>query len=156
MDTDADGVDHLWVDYRPYVHEDRSLFGWSRDFVVRRSDVERWERLHPELAAPPLPPPPPPPQTTAGAETRAIAHLKPLLKLRRDAMSKDEAWKECEQFSISRNGFENHVWPTARAQAGLERKAPAGRKKGKPADISEIEQAIGPAPGKKSRRKSRS
>jgi hypothetical protein len=53
LDTDADGVDHLWVNYRPYVHEDRTLSGWNRDFVVRRSDVERWEDLHPWLVAPP-------------------------------------------------------------------------------------------------------
>jgi hypothetical protein len=133
------------------------------EFYVRRLDVERWERLYPELAPsppPPLPPPVPAP-TTAGAEARAIAHLKPLLDRRGDAMSKDEAWGECKQFNISYAGFENNVWPTARERAGLERKAPAGRKRRKPADIkSEVEQVIGPAPGKKSRsqspRKSRS
>jgi len=161
-----DGVDYLeihWPDYEDIYH------GRS-EFLVRRADVERWERLYPELAAPPAPEPPPPPppsppKTTAGAEARAIAHLKPLLDLRRDAMSKGEAWEECEHFTISYAGFERRVWPAAREKAGLEREAPAGRKKRQPAEIeSTIDQIVGPAPDKKpggkssgkSRRKSRS
>jgi hypothetical protein len=53
LDRDADGVDHLGVDYRPYVHEDYSLLhGWSREFVVRRLDVQRWQGLYPPLAEP--------------------------------------------------------------------------------------------------------
>jgi hypothetical protein len=111
------GDDRIAVDYsEPYVDY---YTGGHWELEVRRRDVER---LHPELAAPPPPP-------TVGAETRAIAHLVPMLKLRRDAMSKDEAWAECNpKFSISHAGFENHVWPTAREQAELQRKAPAGRK----------------------------
>jgi hypothetical protein len=168
-ERDADGGDdHLVVDYTDSadVYLDVYYPDSHWEFYVRRLDVERWERLHQELAAPPPPPPPPsppppPPQTTAGAETRAIAHLKPLLELRRDAMSKGHAWEECKQFNISYAGFENHVWPTARVQAGLERKAPAGRKPREPEDIKPIiDQIVGPAPGKKSRsqspRKSRS
>jgi hypothetical protein len=157
---DADGgADHLVVDYTDSadVYLDVYFPDSHWEFYVRRTDVERWESLYPELA------PPLPPQATAGAEKRAIAHLKPLLERHGDAMSKDEAWKECEQFSISRNGFENHVWPRTRELAGLERKAPAGRKH-KPKEIEqEIEQIVGPKPGKpsqksrgKSRRKSRS
>ena len=41
------------------------------------------------------------PKATAGAEQRAIAHLKPLLDVRRDAMSRGEAWEACKQFNIS-------------------------------------------------------
>jgi len=150
---DADGGDdHLEVDYGDAYLDFYSPGGhWK--FYVRRLDVERWERLYPELAAPPPPPPPAPPpsapQTTAGAEARAIAHLKPLLELRGDAMSRREAWKECKPFNISCAGFFNHVWPTARELAGLERKAPAGRKKRKLDIESEVERAIGPAPDKK-------
>jgi hypothetical protein len=61
LDTDADGVDHLRVAYSPYVHEDYSLFGGSTEFVVRRSDVDRRERLYfPMTAAPPVATAPPP------------------------------------------------------------------------------------------------
>jgi len=74
------------------------------------------------------------PKATAGAEKRAISHLKPLLDVRRDAMSKGEAWNECKQFNISHAGFENHVWPKARELAGLERKAPPGKKKREPVE----------------------
>ena len=76
---DADGGDdHLEVDYGDAYLDFYSPGGhWK--FYVRRLDVERWERLYPELAAPPPPPPPAPPpsapQTTAGAEARAIAPL---------------------------------------------------------------------------------
>jgi hypothetical protein len=126
----------------------------KRRRTKRRS--RRGPQNNPSIAAPPLPPPPSPsppppaPQTTVGAEARAIAHLKPLLDRRRDAMSKDEAWKECKQFTISRNGFENHVWPTARERAGLERKARAGKKPRQPKEIEqEVDQILGPAPGKK-------
>ena len=99
------------------------------------------------------------PKATAGAEQRAITHLKPMLEQRGDAMSKGEAWKECKQFNISYAGFENHVWPKARELAGLERKAPPGKKKRQPVEIEqEVDQILGPEPSKpsqKSRRKSR-
>jgi hypothetical protein len=114
----------------------------SQTAPVRRTDIE--------LA--PAAPPPPPPKTTAGAEPLAITHLTPMLKLRGDAMSKDEAWKQCKQFTISGAGFRYRVWPTARQQAGLEPKAPAGKKRRKPTEIEpEAEQIIGP---KKSGRES--
>ena len=103
------------------------------------------------------------PKATAGAEQRAITHLKPMLEQRGDAMSKVEAWEECKQFNISYAGFENHVWPKARELAGLERKAPPGKKKRQSVEIEqEVDQILGPEPGKpsqpsqKSRRKSRS
>jgi hypothetical protein len=148
LDPDADGGDdHLVVNYGDTNSDFYDPDGhWK--FDVRRLDVERWERLFPELAPPSSP-------TTAGAEARAIAHLKPLLELRRDAMLRDEAWEECKQFNISRVGFEDRVWPTARLQAGLQSKAPAGRKRRKPVDIeAEVEQVIGPAPDKNLRNQS--
>jgi len=155
-----------WVTTNPQFW-DLKLDGDGHAQVIPR--IELWrkargriaEECDPRAIWPPhlpafqiaAPPPAPPPQATAGAEMRAIAHLKPLLKLHRDAMSKDEAWKECKPFNISYNGFENHVWPTARELAGLERKAPAGRKRRKPKDIKPIiDQIVGPEPGKKSRR----
>jgi hypothetical protein len=122
----------------------------------RRS--KRDPQNNPSTAASPLPPPPPPPppppapQTTAGAEARAIVHLKPLLEHRGGAMSKAEAWAACSQFNMSYVGFEKHVWPTARELAGLPRKAPPGAKKRRRADIEqEVGRVIGPAPGKKPR-----
>ena len=100
------------------------------------------------------------PKATAGAQQRAIAHLKPMLEQRGDAMSKGEAWEECKQFNISYAGFENHVWPKARELAGLERKAPPGKKKRQPKEIEqEVNQILGPEPSQpsqKSQRKSRS
>jgi hypothetical protein len=84
------------------------------------------------------------PKATVGAETRAIAYLKPLLE-RNPAMSKDEARKECEPFKLSGAGFDDRVWPAARQAAGLSREAPAGRKRRKPTEIEPaIEQIIGP------------
>ena len=142
---DPDGGDDLEVNYEgwdPYLEYYDPNGHW--EFDVRRRDSKRWECLYPELAAPA-------PQTTAGAEKQAIAHLTPLLKTCRNAISKADAWEECSQFKISYDGFNNRVWPAARVSAGLEQKAPAGRKRRKPP-----EQIIGPEPGRKSRRKSRS
>jgi hypothetical protein len=49
---DADGVgDHLGIDYMDYV-DVYSLPNERMAFSVRRRDVELWEWLHPELAAP--------------------------------------------------------------------------------------------------------
>jgi hypothetical protein len=50
---DADGVgDRLEIDYMDYV-DGYSLPNERMEFDVRRADVELWQRLHPELAAPP-------------------------------------------------------------------------------------------------------
>jgi hypothetical protein len=93
------------------------------------------------------------PAATAGAETRAIAHLRPLLE-HNPAMSKDTARKACKQFKLSGEGFEKRVWPDARVAAGLSRKASPGAKPHGPAEIGPaIDQIIGP---NKSSRKSRS
>jgi hypothetical protein len=53
LEPDADGgVDRLVVDYMDYV-DAYSVPGERMEFLVRHLDVERWERLYPELAAPP-------------------------------------------------------------------------------------------------------
>jgi hypothetical protein len=117
------GDDHIAVDYSdPYV--DYYTPGGHWELEVRRRDVKR---LHPELAPPPAP-------TTVGAETRAIAHLKPLLQSHGDAMSKDKVRNACEQFKLSGAGFDDRVWPAAREAAGLSREAPAGRKRRTPTE----------------------
>jgi hypothetical protein len=51
VDTDADGVDHIRVDYPRYVH----LSDGPAEFFVRADDVERWERPY-SMTAPPRPP----------------------------------------------------------------------------------------------------
>jgi hypothetical protein len=71
VDTDADGVDRVRVEYPVYVHTDYSLFGGSTEFLVRAvDDVQRWERLHPELA-------PPPPSKAPTAVEKGAARAKP-------------------------------------------------------------------------------
>jgi len=53
LEPDADGgVNRLVVDYMDYV-DAYSVPGERMKFLVRYLDVERWERLYPELAAPP-------------------------------------------------------------------------------------------------------
>jgi hypothetical protein len=56
LEPDANGgVDRLVVDYMDYV-DAYSVPGERMEFLVRHLDIERWERLYPELAAPPPPP----------------------------------------------------------------------------------------------------
>jgi hypothetical protein len=66
---------------------------------------------------------------TARIETEAIALLVPLLKTNRD-ITRDETWKKCKQKfpTLSERGFRFRIWPKAREGAGLESKAPAGRR----------------------------
>jgi hypothetical protein len=47
LEPDADGVDHLVVDYTDYedVYWDDYSPGWHWEFYVLRTNVERWERL---------------------------------------------------------------------------------------------------------------
>jgi hypothetical protein len=69
----------------------------------------------------------------AGSETKAIGFLSEKLKVDRD-LTRNDAWNACRnEFSnLSKRRFVSHVWPEARANAGLKRDAPAGRKKQKP------------------------
>ena len=56
LNPDSDGGDHhLAVDFSEYedIYWDDYSPGWRWEGFVRRLDVERWERLYPEVAAPP-------------------------------------------------------------------------------------------------------
>jgi hypothetical protein len=67
--------------------------------------------------------------TTADQQTKAThalaSHLRgnPSLK-REDAAT----WCETQGFTLSGRSFQNQVWPNAREKAGLQRRAPSGRK----------------------------
>jgi hypothetical protein len=65
----------------------------------------------------------------ADDETKAINRLAE--KLATDPNMKfDDAWKACKKAfpALSTRGVRSHVWPQARTAAGLERRAPPGRK----------------------------
>ena len=63
-------------------------------------------------------------------ETHAIELLKDELK-QNPAMTRADAMQICKPFGIGERGFQNRVWPNARAKAGLSPLAEAGRKPAK-------------------------
>jgi hypothetical protein len=94
----------------------------SHPFLVRpvRSDFERWLL---QLRRP----------SKAGSESKAIEFLSPKLEADHD-LKLDDAWSACQSNfpNLSKRRFRSHVWPEARTRAGLDSRAPAGRKKRRP------------------------
>jgi hypothetical protein len=66
---------------------------------------------------------------TIDQETKAIhalaSHLRGNPSLKREEAT---TWCENQGFTISGRGFQDRVWPAAREEAGLPRRAPPGRK----------------------------
>ena len=62
-------------------------------------------------------------------ETEAINALALLLREKRNLTRADaRSWCNEQGFKLSGRQFQNRVWPDAREEAGLDRRAPAGRK----------------------------
>jgi hypothetical protein len=67
---------------------------------------------------------------TARGETAAINALASHLRINRQlTRAGAQSWLRARGFNLSDRGFQSWVWPRAREQAGLEAKAPPGRKK---------------------------
>jgi hypothetical protein len=67
---------------------------------------------------------------TARDESAAIRALALKLRANRDFRRDDAAtWCRTQGFKVSGRGFQQRVWPQARAKADLEARAPAGRKR---------------------------
>jgi hypothetical protein len=100
---------------------------------MQRSMFERWLSKHRLPQSPPRFEPQKNyrvSRATAGDETAAIKALATRLRSS-PAMTRGEAasWCGTEGFKLSGRGFQSRVWPSVRTQAGLDAKAPPGRKR---------------------------
>jgi hypothetical protein len=120
-----DAIDHNYAG-------DASRSAYLAHCWIERVMFDRWLAKHRLPASPPRFQPRKS-HRVAGAkaadETAAIKALA--LQLGRDPeMTRREAagWCSTTGFRLKRRGFQNRVWPKARARAGLAEKAPPGRK----------------------------
>jgi hypothetical protein len=118
-----DGIDYLeihWPDYEDIYH------GRS-EFLVRRADVERWERLHPVLAA--LPPAPSKEKAKPGPKPdfdweKIEAKCHDLMDENGDFMPDDPEWDCQARLEEALMNFCDDTWKREPSESTLRAKLP--------------------------------